>query len=257
MSCLKDKDTALLVIDMQRGFLEPRSPLFIDGAPASVPACAAVIAACRKKGVPVFFVTRAYAAQRYLTACAGRGRLPIRFNGSIFTISHKGDPDYRRWGKIFDGMTESNRKPEEGEYQLALIDTVIAAQNAVIAAEGLGLSSVYLGDIMEHYEDRAEALGCPAGVVPCLSLCIGYATEGQLERAPIRRYQQKYLIHEGQYQDFERDELLEMLRDRGQYETMEDMAPWLERFSKRSVEGKGALERTRSIREAIRKMQEI
>ena len=43
-------------------------------------------------------VTLRYAAQRYLTACAGRGRLPIRFNGSIFTISHKGDPDYRRWG---------------------------------------------------------------------------------------------------------------------------------------------------------------
>ncbi|MBR4171263.1 MAG: hypothetical protein IKR48_06390 [Kiritimatiellae bacterium] len=43
-------------------------------------------------------VTCAYAAQRYITACAGRGRLPIRFNGSIFTISHKGDPDYRRWG---------------------------------------------------------------------------------------------------------------------------------------------------------------
>lgn len=62
MDCRKDKDTALLVIDMQRGFLEPRSPLFIDGAPASVPACAAVIAACREKGVPVFFVTRAYAA---------------------------------------------------------------------------------------------------------------------------------------------------------------------------------------------------
>ncbi|MBQ6008172.1 MAG: hypothetical protein IJL17_06505 [Kiritimatiellae bacterium] len=43
-------------------------------------------------------VTTAYAAQRYLTSCAGRGRLPIRFNGSIFTISYKGDPDYRRWG---------------------------------------------------------------------------------------------------------------------------------------------------------------
>ena len=43
-------------------------------------------------------VTTAYAAQRYTTACAGRGRLPIRFNGSIFTISYKGDPDYRRWG---------------------------------------------------------------------------------------------------------------------------------------------------------------
>ena len=56
------RDAALLVIDMQRGFLEPSSPLFIDGAPASVPACAAVIAACQEKGIPVFFVTRAYAA---------------------------------------------------------------------------------------------------------------------------------------------------------------------------------------------------
>ena len=48
-----------------------------------------------------------------------------------------------------------------------------------------------------------------------------------------------------------------MLRDRGQYASLEDMAPWLERFSKRIVEGKGSIERTRSIREAIRKMQEI
>ena len=43
-------------------------------------------------------ITTAYAAQRYLTACASRGRLPLRFNGSLFTISHRGDPDYRRWG---------------------------------------------------------------------------------------------------------------------------------------------------------------
>ena len=36
--------SALLVIDMQNGFLSPRSPLFIAGAPATVPACARVIA---------------------------------------------------------------------------------------------------------------------------------------------------------------------------------------------------------------------
>lgn len=51
---------ALLVIDMQRGFLSPASPLFIDGAPETVPACAAVIAACRERGIPVIFVTRSY-----------------------------------------------------------------------------------------------------------------------------------------------------------------------------------------------------
>ena len=159
--------------------------------------------------------------------------------------------DYRRWAKIFDGMTESNRRPQEGEYQLALVDAVIAAHNAVIAAETQGLSSVYLGDIMEHFEDRCEALGCPDGVVPVLTLCIGYATEAQLQRAPIRRYQQKYLIHDGQYQDFTRDERLEMLRDRGQYENLEVMSTWLNKFSTRSVEGKGAIERTRSVRAAI------
>ena len=54
--------SALLVIDMQNGFLSPRSPLFIAGAPVTVPACARVIARCREKGVPVVFVTRAYTA---------------------------------------------------------------------------------------------------------------------------------------------------------------------------------------------------
>ena len=43
-------------------------------------------------------ITLRYAAQRYLNGCTGRGRLPIRFNGSLFTMTHKGDPDYRQWG---------------------------------------------------------------------------------------------------------------------------------------------------------------
>ena len=52
--------SALIVIDMQNGFLNPASPLFIAGAPATVPACAEAIAHCRKNGIPVFFVTREY-----------------------------------------------------------------------------------------------------------------------------------------------------------------------------------------------------
>ncbi|MEI7902818.1 MAG: DUF5703 domain-containing protein, partial [bacterium] len=42
--------------------------------------------------------TQAYALQRFVTACAGRGRLPIKFNGSLFTVDEVLDPDYRRWG---------------------------------------------------------------------------------------------------------------------------------------------------------------
>lgn len=55
-------NSALLVIDMQNGFLNESSPLFIDGAPETVPACTAVISACREKGIPVFFVRRIYNA---------------------------------------------------------------------------------------------------------------------------------------------------------------------------------------------------
>ena len=56
------KGSALIVIDMQRGFISERSPLYIDGAAATVPACATVIEHCRKTGIPVFFVTRSYSA---------------------------------------------------------------------------------------------------------------------------------------------------------------------------------------------------
>ena len=47
------------------------------------------------------YVSQMYALQRFITACAGRGRYPIKFNGSIFTVAHPGGPgegDYRRWG---------------------------------------------------------------------------------------------------------------------------------------------------------------
>ena len=53
---------ALIIIDMQNGFLNPESPLCIRGARATVPACARVIAACRRTGLPVIFVNRAYRA---------------------------------------------------------------------------------------------------------------------------------------------------------------------------------------------------
>ncbi|GIV16271.1 MAG: hypothetical protein KatS3mg022_1706 [Armatimonadota bacterium] len=48
-------------------------------------------------------VTQGYALQRFVNACAGRGRYPIKFNGSIFTVDSREpdehyDADYRRWG---------------------------------------------------------------------------------------------------------------------------------------------------------------
>lgn len=46
--------------------------------------------------------TRGYILQRFVTACAGRGAYPIKFNGSIFTVGEVGkSPDYRGWGGMY------------------------------------------------------------------------------------------------------------------------------------------------------------
>jgi hypothetical protein len=47
------------------------------------------------------YVSQMYHLQRFITACAGRGAYPIKFNGSLFTVPpgpSEQDPDYRRWG---------------------------------------------------------------------------------------------------------------------------------------------------------------
>ncbi len=52
-------------------------------------------------------VTQAYALQRWMTACAGRGQYPIKFNGTTFTVDPKyaGGPnfnaDWRKWGDCY------------------------------------------------------------------------------------------------------------------------------------------------------------
>jgi len=50
-------------------------------------------------------LTRAYVLQRWIQTCAGRGKYPIKFNGSLFTVagSDKGNwnADYRRWGGCY------------------------------------------------------------------------------------------------------------------------------------------------------------
>lgn len=63
-------------------------------------------------GGAAYTVARAYALQRFIDACAGRGAYPIRHNGSLFAVPQRGstrgvypapylgngDPDHNAWG---------------------------------------------------------------------------------------------------------------------------------------------------------------
>lgn len=53
-----------------------------------------------------FKITQSYITQRFMAACCGRGYLPIRFNGSIFTpepqlLGRNYTPDFRLWGSEY------------------------------------------------------------------------------------------------------------------------------------------------------------
>lgn len=58
---MEKKEIALLIIDMQRDFVQPGSPLYVAGAAATVPAIACLLADCRRRrDAAIFHVVRSY-----------------------------------------------------------------------------------------------------------------------------------------------------------------------------------------------------
>ena len=60
-------------------------------------------------------------------------------------------------------------------FLVAVVDAALAAQNAVVAAESLGLGTVYIGAMRNHPEAVAAELGLPPGAMVAFGLCVGYA----------------------------------------------------------------------------------
>jgi nitroreductase len=54
-------------------------------------------------------------------------------------------------------------------FLMASVDTSLAAQNAVVAAEALGLGTVYIGALRNHPERVAALLGLGS---PIIALCL-------------------------------------------------------------------------------------
>ena len=75
--------------------------------------------------------------------------------------------DCRRWLNAYHaaGITDA-RKPGAGDLMLAVADTCIAAQNAVVAAESLGIGSCYIGDVLEN------AVSCRSTLCPPVCWCL-------------------------------------------------------------------------------------
>lgn len=155
--------------------------------------------------------------------------------------------DYRRWYDVFCQAVESVRKPDLGDLFLAQADALIAAQNAVVAAQSLGLGSCYIGDITENFEYHKELLHLPQYVVPAAMLCMGYPTRQQLSRPKPPRHAVSCLVHENGYQMEKAEEMPRMLAIQ-QGKTGEELTDYLRRFCKRKWNSAFSEEMSRSCR---------
>ncbi|HBV40669.1 MAG TPA: oxygen-insensitive NADPH nitroreductase, partial [Erwinia sp.] len=57
---------------------------------------------------------------------------------------------------------------------LGCVDTALMGQNALVAAESLGLGGVYIGGIRNGIAEVTELLGLPKFVLPLFGLCLGW-----------------------------------------------------------------------------------
>lgn len=83
-------------------------------------------------------------------------------------------------------------------FLVASIDAALAAQNAVVAAESLGLATVYIGALRNNVTRVAELLGLPKGAAPVFGLCVGHAAPGR-EGEVKPRLPQQAVLHDGTY----------------------------------------------------------
>lgn len=152
--------------------------------------------------------------------------------------------DCRKWYDAFRLGGCEPRKPGLGDLMLAVSDTNIAAQNAVVAAESLGIGSCYIGDVMEQVEGMRTLLGLPDYVFPAAMLVMGHPTRQQKERPKPERCALKHIVHENTYRTMDAEELEAML---GYKAAPRSYSEWLAAFCDRKYNSDFSREMTRSV----------
>lgn len=100
-------------------------------------------------------------------------------------------------------LAEAHAAPSEALDSLeslitGVVDASLAAQNAVVALESLGLGSVYIGGIRNRPEDVAAELGLPGLVMPVFGLCVG-RPDPAAPAAVKPRLPQQAVLHRERY----------------------------------------------------------
>ena len=150
--------------------------------------------------------------------------------------------DCRRWQMAYDLAGCPSRDPGLGDLILACEDTMVAAQNAVVAAQAHGLGSCYIGDIVENREQMVDLLSLDPWVFPITLLVFGYPTPQQVARPKPRRFDPRFILLKDRYRRLSDEELREMFQTRG-----DRFDSYVPSFCKRKYMSGFALEMNRSV----------
>jgi FMN reductase (NADPH) len=134
------------------------------------------------------------ATKQRLAELAGNQSYVAR-NGHFFIFCadlHRHEVLAEMEGVNLDETFESTEK-----FMVATIDASLAAQNAVIAAESMGLGAVYIGGLRNSLNEVSELLKTPNRVVPLFGLAVGYPAQNP-DKKP--RIQTEHIYHEEAYE---------------------------------------------------------
>ena len=123
-------------------------------------------------------------------------------------------------------------------------DAMIAAQNAVVAAESLGIGSCYIGDIMENVEEIRTLLALPEYVYPACMLVFGHPTAQQQNRTKPSRFDLSDIVCENAYQAKESSDIRRMFAGRT---GLQGYDAWMQAFCNRKYESAFSREMNRSM----------
>jgi FMN reductase (NADPH) len=96
-------------------------------------------------------------------------------------------------------------------FLVATVDTALAAQNAAVAAESMGLGIVYIGGIRNRPGEVSKLLNLPDLVYPVFGMCAGYPDHDPGIKPRLSR---EAVYHENAYANTRYNETLEEYDER-------------------------------------------
>ena len=186
--------------------------------------------------------------RRGLYDLCGRQESMKRSSFFVFTA------DLRRSRVWADHLGVERKINEFTAFQFATIDATLAAQNFSLAAESLGLGTVFIGMIGHKAFEVCELLDLPSDVLPLYGMAVGYPDENPAlrPRIPVR-----FMHHVDWYQDMTSDEIDEAIDAIGNWSSserpLERNKSQKQNLAKSILTGNWWVDGERSLKKALRR----